>query len=170
MTVMNVMNAMNAMKENEAPFEISSASMHRILRVGSCPVLEVRITYPRLTATEEGSIPALQRFNETYRRVAEGMMIWAEGAPATRVEEAFLAEGEGAAYRFPRRVLTCTVSAVCDAEGDGARALRVTRVLSFRRGRGEERVLLEDVDVWRLSSLTLREKNRKSVLFFMRQK
>ena len=156
------------MPKNIEPFEIRSQSVRRILRVGSCPVLDVRVTYPCLSIPEgegEGSTAAVHRFNEAYREMAEGVLAWAEGDPAASARAAFFAEGEGAAYRFARYVLTCAMTAApADAErGEGE--LWVTRVLSLRVGRGEEMALSEERDVWRLPALTLRAGRRKNLPF-----
>lgn len=132
---------------------VSYRSLRRLHRVGACPILEISVTYPVLGEGEGDPLPpAVARFNKAYADMAEALLSWADGAPADAAAEAFRAMGEGAMYRFERRLLICEMT----VEGSSADRLTVRRTLTAttRRGGGEGEELIAR-DIWRLPSLTL---------------
>lgn len=164
---------------------LSHCTLRRLVRVGACPVLEVCVTYPVLSFAEDGDAaarPAVARFNEAYRAMAEAFLAWATDGPAREAVEAFSAAGAGAVYRFDRRMLLChmTVEVASDADGgtagnaapvDGRRYLRVKRSVSVGTRRGLQaaprqdapRQSVEEIDLWRWPSLTLASKTKKFI-------
>ena len=134
-----------------------TVTAHRILRVGVCPVLEMTVTYPHL----ETDAPASNRFNETYRDLAESFMAWAETAPYEEAKAAFADLGASAPYRFDRRRLLCSMTAAVQGQvgvdkGErGPTYLAVTRTVRLlsRRGEVAERSV-RAVDLWRWPELT----------------
>lgn len=135
--------------------EITERRWHR---VGSCPVLEVCVVYPRLRIAEGEPSTDRERFNHAYARMAEAFLSWAEGDPARRAAEAFATMGAGAAYRFDRRLLLCkmTVAVVRRTPSDTGGYLRVTRQTSRgrRRMQDHEKIVLHE-DFWRIPDMTL---------------
>lgn len=139
---------------------LTHCSLRRMYRRGACPLLEVKITYPRLCPAEDGKAmtEGMARFNEAYGQMAEGLMGWAEGTLCPRAEADFEAEGAGAAYRFDRRVLTCRMDAALSfAESGEITGVAVTRTLCLTtRHSGETGGGLTATDLWRGPELTLR--------------
>lgn len=136
---------------------VTYARLRHVFRVGACPVLEVTVIYPCLKggdpAERPADLPSVLRFNQAYRRMAEGILRWSGGAPLEEAEAAFRAGGPGAGFRFDRRLVICEMTA--DVTADTAR-LRVSRVLRVgsRRGEASER-FREGEEIWRLPELTL---------------
>lgn len=147
---------------------VETITLRRLYRVGACPILEVTVAYPRLT--EEAS-PAVTRFNETYRAMAEGFLAWGDAAPREEAEAAFCALGASAPYRFDRRALSCSMSAALSgAEGKPAR-LSVTRTLRLSSRRGEmTEVSLSETNVWRWPELTVTGANSLSLAWRRRRR
>lgn len=127
---------------------------HRLIRVGACPVLEITVTYPALEG--DGPEEAVAAFNDGYRRMAEAFLYWGEHALGERVAGELEAEGAGAAFRFDRRLLICTMEGQI-LEEDGRTILRVRRNLRLtsRRGSVEEHALPTAEDIWRIPELTI---------------
>ena len=137
------------------PLSVQTKTECRLTRVGACAVLEVTVTYPHIPDEE---IPAVARFNHTYRAMAEAFLAWADTAPAEEARAAFAAMGASAPYRFDRRILTCTMTASAEAPD----RLTVTRAVTLKSRRGEltERVI-RDADLWRLPAWTVAKPPRK---------
>ena len=138
---------------------VSYRDSRRLRRVGACPILEISVTYPVLEEGEGALLPpAVARFNRAYADMAEALLSWADGAPADAAVEAFWAMGEGAMFRFDRRVVTCEMT----VEETHADRLTVRRALTVttRRGSGEGEEMVAR-DVWRLPELTLDPPMRK---------
>ena len=125
--------------------------MHRLYRSGICPVLEVTVTYPVLEPLGREPSPAVTRFNEAYRALAEGWMAWGEGILAVRAKQAFSEGGAGAAYRFERWRATCHMTVSLPDEGD--RSLTVTRTVRLCGG-GIPPVEALAADNWRGADLS----------------
>ncbi len=143
-------------------FSVSYQTLHRLHRVGACPVLEVIVNYPVLGSGAGGEErPAVARFNRTYRSISENILAWAEGVPAQAAVDAFHRAGVNAVYRFDRRVLACEMMVSYPPEGDEG-VLTVTRTLRAfsRRGDEEERVITA-TDDWIWPELTLEPPRRK---------
>lgn len=163
------------MIRDEFPLTLSHCRLHRICRVGACPLLEITITYPCLCPPEgEGIGSAVDRFNTAYRTMAEKLMAWGEGALYEGVLVEFEAAGAEAVYGFDRRLLVCDMSAAFSEQGEGegeGTTLTVTRILrlSSRRGGAEERGISAS-DRWRLPSLTLCAPSRRYGKFLSMQK
>ena len=133
----------------------------RTIRVGVCTVLEVDVIYPELTC-EVGTAGDCTVFNDAYRRMAEAFLYWGENAFGERTVREFEAMGAGAAYSFDRRVLVCSMVA---ALTEGGSEIRVSRCVRLGRRRGGDDVLLpETVDEWKLPEMTLRVKPRRKPL------
>ena len=149
------------MTQDTAVFSFEECIERRLIREGACPILEIRVAYPRTVCadtTEEEASSAVNRFNEAYRAMAENFLRWAQGAPAATAREDFLAAGVGAAYRFDRRVVACDMVAayVQTEQGAPPTSLTVTRTVRVGSRRGEmPEKSLTAVDVWRLPELTL---------------
>ncbi len=134
---------------------ITHCQLHRIFRVGICPVLEVSVTYPRLQADcpEEALPLAVARFNRAYLRMAEGILTWSGGALLSSVEDAFREAGTAASFRFDRRVVDCRMTVEA---GETGRYLLVTRTLSVGSRRGSIPVQSrKGMDRWRNPGLVL---------------
>ena len=132
---------------------VSYRACRRLRRVGACPILEISVTYPVLEEGEGDLLPsAVARFNQAYADIAEALLSWADGAPADAAAEAFWAMGEGAMFRFDRRLICCDMT----VEERSADRLTVRRTLTLttRRGGGEGEEMVAR-DVWRLPTLTL---------------
>lgn len=154
------------MTDSAALWIVNHSRIRRIHRIGVCPVLEVEITYPRLDTdrSETGEVsPAVTRFNEAYRVMAENLLAFAEGGILTAAEADFTAAGETAAYRFDRRTVICDMIAVSDDSApNGLVVTRTLRVGSRRGTIAEQRISAEDR--WRLPELTAvpkKERNRR---------
>lgn len=155
------------MTRSDVPLTLHHCHVRRLCRAGTCPILEVTVSYPVLCPEEDGGeemAPAAVRFNETYRAMAEHLAEWAEGALFEVVQGEFYAAGPGAAYRFDRRRMICDMTADFSLHEDGEiLELIVTRRLriSSRRGEITEREVTA-TDRWRWPELTLRpvEKRR----------
>jgi hypothetical protein len=124
-------------------------TVRRLVRAGACPVLEVTVTYPHIP---DGDPPAAARFNHTYRAMAEAFLAWADTLPAEEAKTAFANMGAAAPYRFDRRILTCTMSAVSETPDRLAVIRSVT--LKSRRGEMPERTVTA-TDLWRLPEWTV---------------
>lgn len=130
----------------------------RFVRVGTCPVLSVRVTYPQLAAPDaqpgtSAAMPAsaISEFNDAYRRAAEAFVNWAMTDPAAEATAAFEAMGQGAAHRFSRRELICEVTPSCAEHGD---ILTVTTTVTWQvRRRPDTRKITTREDLWRWPSL-----------------
>lgn len=142
---------------------VETLTARRLTRAGNCVILEVTAAYPHIPDADS---PAVTRFNDTYRAMAEAFLAWADTAPAEEARAAFAAMGAAAPYRFDRRILTCTMTASAEVPD----RLTVTRTVTLKSRRGEltERVI-RDADLWRLPAWTvvkpprkLREKGRKT--------
>ena len=149
------------MTHSDAPLTVTYCHICRTCRVGACPVLEVTVTYPVLSLSipdTETVSPAVTRFNEAYRTMAENLLAWAQGSVCEAATADFMAAGAGAAYRFDRRLVTCHMTAafVPSKENAEVRYLVVTRPLCMTSRRGEvpERRLTA-TDLWRWPELTL---------------
>lgn len=144
-----------AISDSTIPLACECRHARRLCRVGACPVLEARVTYPFLRCGEGVPAPALARFNQCYAHVAEAFLAWALATPAAEATAAFCALGPEAPYRYDRVLLLCTMTARW--EGD---TLTVTRALTSttRRTAGREAPshARRETDVWRLPALTLR--------------
>ena len=155
------------MTRSDVPLTLHLCHARRLCRAGTCPILEVNVSYPVLCLAEDGGeemAPAAVRFNETYRTVADHLAEWAESTLFETVHGEFLAMGPGAAYRFDRRRMICDMTAEFISREDGeVSELIVTRRLriSSRRGEITEREVTA-TDRWRWPELTLRpvEKRR----------
>ena len=136
------------------PMTVETLTEHRLTRVGTCAVLDVTVIYPHILDDS----PAVTRFNDTYRAMAEAFLAWSETVPAEEARAAFAAMGASAPYRFDRRILTCTMTASADAPD----CLTVTRAVTLKSRRGEltERVI-HDADLWRLPAWTVAKPPRK---------
>lgn len=137
---------------------VETLTARRLTRVGNCVILEVTAAYPHIPDADS---PAVTRFNDTYRAMAEAFLGWSETVPAEEARAAFAAMGASAPYRFDRRILTCTMTASAKAPD----RLTVTRAVTLKSRRGEltERVI-RDADLWRLPAWTVvrpRESLRK---------
>jgi hypothetical protein len=129
------------------PVELLTA--RRLIRAGSCPVLEVTVTYPHIPDEES---PAAARFNHTYRAMAEAFLAWADTLPAEEAKTAFANMGAAAPYRFDRRILACDMTAVSETPERLAVIRSVT--LKSRRGEMSERTVTA-TDLWRLPEWTV---------------
>jgi hypothetical protein len=149
------------MTTEQPALTVRHSTERRKVFVGACPVLEITVTYPVLEAG--GDDVATETFNEGYRRMAEAFLSWGEKALGERVTEEFNAAGAGAAFRFDRRLLICSMEGEIIGE-DRRETLRVRRNLRLtsRRGSVEERLLPEARDDWRLPELTLRSRPSSS--------
>ncbi|MBQ9151443.1 MAG: hypothetical protein IJX72_04270 [Clostridia bacterium] len=148
---------------------VTHCRAHRLFRSGASPVLEVTVSYPVLCPADTDTlIPAMMRFNEAYRVMAEKILDWAQGTPFETAMTDFSATGAAAAYRFDRRLLICDMKAayVLEAEGAFPTSLTVSRTIrsSSRRGEVAERSLTA-VDIWRWPELTLCAPCKKGVKF-----
>lgn len=137
------------------PLSVQTKTECRLTRVGACAVLEVTVTYPHIPDEE---IPAVARFNHTYRAMAEAFLAWADTLPAEEAKTAFSAMGAAAPYRFDRRILTCDMTASVESSD----RLTVTRSVTLRSRRGElaERTL-HAADLWRIPEWTVAGHPRK---------
>lgn len=133
---------------------VETLTERRLTRVGACAVLEVTVTYPHIP---DGS-PAVTRFNDTYRIMAEAFLSWADTVPADEAKAAFRAMGAAAPYRFDRRLLTCDMT----VSHDDPYRLTVIRSVTLKSRRGEltERVI-HAADLWRLPEWTVVKPPRK---------
>ena len=156
------------MTPTEMPLTLTHHRLHRILRAGACPILEISVTYPCLgtpEAAEGEASPAVARFNEAYRTMADRLTEWAAGTLFEAALADFNGAGVGAAYRFDRRVVACDMAGEMVTREDGeAFALTVTRTLRLncRRGTMPERCLIA-TDRWSLPDLTLRPPRGRSI-------
>ena len=160
------------MTPSEMPLTLTHCRIHRILRAGACPILEVSVTYPCLDVSEAGeacpaaeTCSAVDRFNEAYRTMADHLVEWAEGALFEAALADFNGAGMGAAYRFDRRMVVCDMAGEVLTREDGeADALTVTRTLRLncRRGTMPDRCLIA-TDRWSLPDLTLRSPHGRSM-------
>lgn len=137
------------------PMPVETLTARRLTRAGACVILEVTVTYPHIPDEES---PAVARFNDTYRAMAEAFLIWADTTPAEEARAAFSAMGSAAPYRFDRRILTCDMTAAAEAPD----RLTVTRAVTLKSRRGEltERTVTA-ADLWRLPEWTLAGHPRK---------
>ena len=137
--------------------QLIHVTIRRIHRLGACPVLEVTVTYPAWIADRGELSPAAERFNTAYRTMAEHLLAWAEETVLPTVIEAFAAEGATAAYRFDRRLLTCTMQGeLGGALSDESRRLTVTRELRLTRRRDTSAAKASrTTDSWLWPELTL---------------
>ncbi len=106
---------------------LRSRRLCRTVRVGGIPVLTVTAVWPEadvptdpLCLCDPGEVSRLDpaplpedmtRFHEGCRRVAEAFVDWGMGEPTDQARAAYEAAGPGAAYRFPRRELSCRLIA-----------------------------------------------------------
>jgi hypothetical protein len=154
------------MTPSELPLTITHDRIHRILRAGACPILEITAVYPCLDSPEaEARKIAVARFNEAYRSIAEHFTAWASGPLFEAVLADFQGAGMGAAYHFDRRLAVCDMMAEPLARADGeVFALAVTRTLRLcgRRGFVPERHLTA-VERWNFPELTLRPHKRRTM-------
>lgn len=154
------------MTRSDVPLTLHHCHVRRLCRAGTCPLLEVTVSYPVLCPAEEGGesmAPAVVRFNETYRAMAEHLTEWAEGTLFEAVQGEFYAAGPGAAYRFDRRRMVCDMTADFSLHEDGEiLELTVTRRLRMasRRGDVPEREVTA-TDRWRWPELTLRPAEKR---------
>ena len=152
----------------------SHSVIRRIHRVGACPVLEVAVTYPILSAGElssgelssgeisleelslgeGGEALPLTRFNEAYRAMAEAWLAWVESTLLPQVKEDFAAAGSGAVYGFDRRVAVCEMRVEAFPPEGGTLTVVRTLRLASRRGSVKE-VCRRETDEWRWPELTL---------------
>lgn len=149
-------------------FSVSYSQARCILREGVCPVLEISISYPSLRSVEKETcdLPAsVVRFNQTYRTVAENLMLWAKDVPYKAVLADFAGAGPLAFYRFDRRMVTCTIEIAMPAGMDGFDTdsepfmIPVTRNLRMHSRRGEmPEKSVAARDLWRWPDLTLGRK------------
>jgi hypothetical protein len=138
------------------PIPVDTLILRRLVRAGACPVLEVTVTYPHIP---DGESPAAARFNHTYRAMAEAFLAWADTLPAEEAKTAFADMGAAAPYRFDRRILTCTMTAVSKAPDRLAVIRSVT--LKSRRGEMPERSITAS-DLWRLPAWTVVKHPKRS--------
>lgn len=162
------------MIQSEMPLTLTHCEIHRILRAGACPILEVTVTYPRLGGDEDGAVeacpaaetfPAAARFNEAYGTMAQNLTEWATGSLFESALADFNGEGSGAAYRFDRRLVICDMVGEFSTCEDGVLSeLTVNRTLRLtsRRGSVPERHLTA-TDRWSLPALTLRPRRRRTM-------
>ena len=131
------------------PMTVETLTARRLVRAGTCVILEVTVTYPHIPDADS---PAVTRFNDTYRAMAEAFLAWADTAPAEEARTAYAAKGAAAPYRFDRRLLTCDMTVSCD----DPRRLTVTRAVTLKSRRGElaERII-HAADCWRLPGWTV---------------
>ncbi len=134
---------------------VETLTERRLIRAGACVILEVTVTYPHIPDVES---PAVTRFNDTYRAMAESFLAWADTAPAEESRAAFSAMGGAAPYRFDRRILICDMTASAESPA----LLTVTRQATLKSRRGEltERTVTA-TDLWRLPEWTLARYPRK---------
>lgn len=151
------------------PYTVDHRYIHRIFRVGACPVLEVTVTYPCLCpdlSPGEDCPPAVRRFNLAYERIADGFAAWCSGIPLEAAEEAFRAAGIGAAYRFDRRTVTCEMMIACGENGqvETGGEICVTRTLRLGSRRGEMPPITRvETDCWRQPGLSLGQFQKKKL-------
>lgn len=160
------------MTPSEMPLTLTHCRIHRILRAGACPILEVSVTYPCLEASEAGeacpaaeTCSAVARFNEAYGTMVQNLTEWAEGTLFKAALADFNGAGMGAAYRFDRRMVVCDMAGEMLTREDGeAFELTVTRTLRLtcRRGTVPERRLTA-TDRWSLPDLSLRPPRRRTM-------
>ena len=134
---------------------VETLTARRLTRAGNCVILEVTAVYPHIPDADS---PAVTRFNDTYRAMAEAFLAWADTLPAEEAKTAFSAMGAAAPYRFDRRILTCDMTASVESSD----RLTVTRSVTLRSRRGElvERTL-HAADLWRLPEWTVAGHPRK---------
>ena len=137
------------------PIPVETLTARRLTRAGACVILEVTAAYPHIPDADS---PAVTRFNDTYRAMAEAFLTWSETVPAEEARAAFAAMGASAPDRFDRRILTCTMTASAEVPD----RLTVTRAVTLKSRRGEltERVI-RDADLWRLPAWTVVKPPRK---------
>ncbi len=144
---------------------ITHTTTRCLMREGSTPVLEITVTYPVLRVDETPS-PAVDRFNDGYRAVADAFASWAGSALLPEAAEAFRSAGSRAAYTFDRRQVTCCMTATIAVRDAGLAdkqkrrsakpCLTVRRTVAFGSRRGSVSVLQTDGEErWYLSDLTL---------------
>ena len=154
------------MNQYAAPLAVTHSRTHRTFRAGACPVLDVTVTYPCLGPGQPGSeeSPAVARFNEAYRSMAENLLEWAQGPVLEAAMADFEAAGAGAVYHFDRRIVICDMTASPVLSGDTVEVdfLTVSRSIRVgsRRGEAEERGLTA-TDRWRWPELTLCPSNQR---------
>lgn len=137
------------------PIPVDTLILRRLVRAGTCVILEVTVTYPYIPDADS---PAVTHFNDTYRIMAEAFLAWTDTAPADEAKAAFRAMGAAAPYRFDRRLLTCDMT----VSFDDPHRLTVTRAVTLKSRRGEltERVI-HAADFWRLPEWTAVDHPRK---------
>lgn len=156
------------MTQSEMPLTLTHCEIHRILRAGACPILEVTVTYPCLCPSDPRAgepSSAILRFNEAYRTMAEKLTEWAAGVVFEAALADFNGAGAGAAYRFDRRLVICDMKGEFSSREDRAVSeLTVTRILRLtgRRGSVPERSLTA-IDRWSLPALTLHPRRRRTM-------
>ena len=145
-----------------APITVTEITRHRLIRQGAVPVLEVTVCYPRLEMEGETAGSVL-RFNQAYEAVTEAFMDWADGVLAKEASEAYAAMGMTAAYRFDRRLLTCSMQA--EPLPPESSALVIHRTVTYTSRRGTvDLCSRQGTEIWRMPSLTLCSERRHTKL------
>ena len=145
-----------------APITVTEITRHRLIRQGAVPVLEVTVCYPCLTREGE-AVGAILYFNQAYEAVAEAFMLWAERVVGTEASEAYAAMGMTAAYRFDRRLLTCSMQA--EPLSPESSALVIHRTVTYTSRRGTvDLCSRQGTEIWRMPSLTLCSERRHTKL------
>ena len=139
------------------PISVTEITRHRLIRKGAVPVLEVTICYPRLEGGETDD--RILRFNQAYEAMATAFLAWAEDVLTKEVSEAYSAMGVSAAYRFDRRLLTCSMQA--DSPSPESATLAVRRTVTYTSRRGTVGLYnRHGTELWRVPSLTLCSERR----------
>ena len=145
-----------------APITVTEITRHRLIRQGAVPVLEVTVSYPRLEMEGETAGSVL-RFNQAYEAMTEAFMDWADGVLAKEASEAYAAMGMTAAYRFDRRLLTCSMHA--EPLSPESSALVIHRTVTYTSRRGTvDLCSRQGTEIWRMPSLTLCSERRHTKL------